>query len=151
MMSLSPLSKHSPFLLQLIQVLDLFWFSCCFVAVSTIALPISVIVQFLAAHSLGKQLCFLPLLAQVHHTAKIVMYVILELLKKFLPVFQLDLSIFTVRIHTVIVCALCYILQAQWFLLRIILLSGGVELHSGPEKLDFCCWNLNSIIAYDIF
>ena len=106
-MSLSPLSKHSPFLLQLIQVLDLFWFSCCFVAVSTIALPISVIVQFLAAHSLGKQLCFLPLLAQVHHTAKIVMYVILELLKKFLPVFQLDLRIFTVRIHTVILYALC--------------------------------------------
>ena len=29
------------------------------------------------------------------------------------------------------------------------LLSGDVETNPGPETLDFCCWNLNSIAAYD--
>ena len=32
---------------------------------------------------------------------------------------------------------------------RTILLSGDIEINPGPETLDFCCWNLNSIVAYD--
>ena len=32
---------------------------------------------------------------------------------------------------------------------KAILLSGDVETNPGPETLDFCCWNLNSIAAYD--
>ena len=113
-------------------------------------MTITVIVQFLAAHSLGRQLCFLPLLAQVHHIAKIVMCVIVELLKKILSsvlarskYFQRQISYFQ------IVCAVCYMLQAQWFILRIRLLSGDVDLNPGPDTLDFCCWNLNSIISYN--
>ena len=30
-----------------------------------------------------------------------------------------------------------------------ILLSGDVEINLGPNTLDFCCWNLNSIAAHD--
>ena len=30
-----------------------------------------------------------------------------------------------------------------------ILLSGELESNPGPDALSFCCWNLNSIIAYD--
>ena len=29
------------------------------------------------------------------------------------------------------------------------MLSGDVETNPGPETLDFCCWNLNSITAHD--
>ena len=37
----------------------------------------------------------------------------------------------------------------QWLVFRVILLSGDVETNPGPETLDFCTWNLNSIIAHD--
>lgn len=37
----------------------------------------------------------------------------------------------------------------KWLILRTILLSGDVETNPGPESLDFCCWNLNSLTAYD--
>ena len=30
-----------------------------------------------------------------------------------------------------------------------ILLCGDIEANPGPETLDFCCWNLNSIAAHD--
>ena len=30
-----------------------------------------------------------------------------------------------------------------------IMLCGDVETNPGPETLDFCCWNLNSITAHD--
>ena len=29
------------------------------------------------------------------------------------------------------------------------MLSGHVEPNPGPDALSFCCWNLNSIIAYN--
>ena len=32
---------------------------------------------------------------------------------------------------------------------RAILLSGDIETNPGPETLNFCSWNSNSIIAYD--
>ena len=39
----------------------------------------------------------------------------------------------------------------QWLAFRtiLLLLSGDVETNPGPETLDFCCWNLNSITADD--
>ena len=46
-------------------------------------------------------------------------------------------------------CVACYILHIQWIVLKAILLSGDVETNPGPETLDFCCSNLNSIAAYD--
>ena len=48
-----------------------------------------------------------------------------------------------------------YIGSSAWYKLNIvlsfrdILLSGDVETTPGPETLDFCSWNLNSIIAHD--
>ena len=48
-----------------------------------------------------------------------------------------------------------YIGSSAWHKLNIdlnfrdILLSGDVETNPGPETLEFCSWNLNSIIAHD--
>ena len=48
-----------------------------------------------------------------------------------------------------------YIGSSAWHKLNIdlsfrdILLSGEVETNPGPETLEFCSWNLNSIIAHD--
>ena len=42
----------------------------------------------------------------------------------------------------------CYTLHTLW-VFREILLSGDVETYPGPETLNFCSWNLNSIIAHD--
>ena len=46
-------------------------------------------------------------------------------------------------------CLTCNALHTQGLVFRTILLSGDVETNPGPETLDFCCWNLNSITAYD--
>ena len=43
----------------------------------------------------------------------------------------------------------CYTLHTQWLVFATILLCGDVETNPGPETLDFCCWNLNSIAAHD--
>ena len=78
-------------------------------------------------------------------------YVFVEFLKKIHSSFPARSKYFhrpDSYFHTV--CTVCYILHAQWLILRIILLSGDVELNPGPETLDFCCWNLNSITAYDV-
>ena len=42
-----------------------------------------------------------------------------------------------------------YTLNAQWLVLWTVLLSGDVETNPGPETLDFCTWNSNSITACD--
>ena len=46
-------------------------------------------------------------------------------------------------------CIICSVLQIQWLVHTTILLSGDIEINPGPETLDFCCWNLNSIAACD--
>ena len=43
----------------------------------------------------------------------------------------------------------CYTLHTQWLVFATILLCGDVETNPGPETLDFCCWNLNSIATHD--
>ena len=48
-----------------------------------------------------------------------------------------------------IACIACCIIQIQWLLLRIVLLSGDIETNPGPDTFDFCSWNLNSITPYD--
>ena len=47
-------------------------------------------------------------------------------------------------------CVTFYNLHTQWLVFRTILLSGDVEINPGPETLNFCTWNLNSITAYEI-
>ena len=74
-------SSVTPFPM-LFQILKLYWFCICFLAVSIVVLPLTLIIQFLAVHSLATQSCFLPLFASVHHFAKIVIYTTFELFKR---------------------------------------------------------------------
>ena len=46
------------------------------------------------------------------------------------------------------VCMTCDIIYTQWVFRRI-LLSGDIETNPGPDTLDLCCWNLNSITAHE--
>ena len=88
----------------------------------------------------------------MHHVAKTVLYVTVELLKR-IPLgviilirykyFQSQYAYFYTA------CIACYTLHIQWWVFRNIMLSGDVETNPGPETLDFCCWNLNSIVAHD--
>ena len=88
----------------------------------------------------------------MHHFAKTVLYVSLELLQRIpLGVFLLVRYKYFhsqyAYLHTA--CVAYFILQLKWIVFKAILLSGDVETNPGPETLDFCCWNLNSIAAYD--
>ena len=67
----------------LFKILKLFWVFYCFIAISILALPFTITIQFLAAHSVTTQSSFLPLFARLHHFAKLVLYTIIELLKRF--------------------------------------------------------------------
>ena len=66
----------------LLQILGLFWFCYCFIAISILALPFTLTIQFLAVHSVTTQSSFLPLFARVHYFAKSVLYTTMELLKR---------------------------------------------------------------------
>ena len=47
------------------------------------------------------------------------------------------------------VCIAIDILHFYWVAPRLILLCCDVNPNPGPDTFKFCCWNLNSIIAYD--
>ena len=93
----------------------------------------------------------------MHHFAKIVLYVTAELLKRipFGVIILVRHKNFALKqLHSQyayfnIACIACFTLHIQWLVFRTILLSGDVETNPGPETLDFCCWNLNSITAHD--
>ena len=134
------------------QATKLLWFCYFLIAFSTLALPISIIVHFLAVHSMVTQLPFLPLLARMHHFAKSELYAFAELFKRI----PFGVSVFVRKkyfhsqdayYHTA--CIAYYMLYIQWAVFKINLLSGDIDTNPGPETLSFCCWNLNSITAYD--
>ena len=148
----SPMSKVFRPFSSLLLTFKLFWFCYNFIAISTLALPTTLILQFLAAHSIAMQLCFLPLFVHVHQFAKTVVYVTIELLKR-IPLGVIILVRYK-YVHCQYAyfntaCVACFILHLQWFVFRTILLSDDVETNPGPDTLDFCCWNLNSITAHD--
>ena len=155
--SLSPLNKMlRPFSIFL-PILKLYWFCSCFIAISTLVLPLTITIQFLAINSVATQFCFLPLFAHTHRFAKLVVYMTAELLKR-IPLAVIGLirskrpflkKVLFAYVYFYIGCLTCYTLHTQWLVCRTILLSGDVESNPGPETLDFCCWNLNSISAYD--
>ena len=100
---------------------------------------------------------FLPLFARVHHFAKTVHYTTLELFKG-IPVGIIGLVRYkhaAVRqflffyAYFYFGCMACNTRHTQWLVYRTILLSDYIETSPGPETLDFCTWNLNSISAYD--
>ena len=153
----SPLRKSvEPFSI-LFQILKLYWFCYCFIAISILALPCAITIQFLKVHSVTSQSCFLPLFARVHHFAKTVLYTTLEIFKR-IPRCIIGLvryrhvavrQFLFLYAYFYIGCLTCNTLHAQWLVFRTVLLSGDVETNPGPEALDFCAWNLNSITAYD--
>ena len=141
----------------LLQILKLFWFCYCFIAISILALPFTLTIQFLAVHSVTTQSSFLPLFARVHYFAKSVLYTTIELLKR-IPIGIIILVWYkhvAVRqylflyAYFYIGCITCFTLHTQWLVFRTLLVSGDVETNPGPETLDFFTWNLNSITAHD--
>ena len=147
-----PLSRNvRPFSI-LFLIFKLYWFCFWFIAVSILVLPLTLTVQFLAVHSVAPELCFLPLFARMHRSSKIVLHVSVELFKR-IPLGVIVIArckFFHSRyIYFYIACVACCSLHVQWSVLRTILLSGDVETNPGPDTLDFCTWNLNSITAHD--
>ena len=153
----SPSSKLFRPISVLVQVFRLFCFYYGFVAISMLILPLVLLIQFLALPCVATQLRFFPLFARMHHFAKIVLYVTAELLKR-IPFGVITLvrhknfalkQLLSQYAYFDIACIACFTLHMQWLAFRTILLSGDVETNPGPETLDFCCWNLNSITAHD--
>ena len=152
-----PVSKTIRPVSMFTQVFKLYWFCCCFIAISILVLPFALTAQFLAVHTVVTQLRFLPLFARLHQLAKGIIYTTVELLKR-IPLALIGLVRFkdsAVRrflflySYFYIGCLTCYTLHAQWLVFRTILLSGDIESNPGPETLDFCTWNLNNIIAHN--
>ena len=152
MQNLSRLSRNVRPLSILFQILKLYWFCYWFIAVSILVLPFSPTVQFLAVHSIAPELCFLPLFARIHRSAKIVLYVSLETFKR-IPLGVIVIVrykfLYSRYIFFYTACVACCSLQMQWLVFRVILLSGDVETNPGPATLNFCTWNLSSITAHD--
>ena len=147
----SPCKTFRPFSF-ISRVLCLYRFCCCFIAISIVVLPFVLILQFFAMHFAATQMGFLPLFAHAHQCVKTVLYIFVELVKRILLASLVAVRKRSFHSHYAyfhIACVACYALHIGWLILRIILLSGDVETNPGPESLDFCCWNLNSIIAYD--
>ena len=153
-----PLSKGVKPFSVLFQILKLYWFCYCFIAISILALPCAVTIQFLKVHSVTSQSCFLPLFAPVHHFEKAVLCTTREIFKRIPRCIIIGLvryrhvavrQFLFLYAYFYIGCLTCNTLHAQWLVFRTVLLSGDVETNPGPETLDFCTWNLNSIVAYD--
>ena len=84
-------------------------------------------------------------------------YLTAELLKRipFALTYLVRYKSFAVRrflfayLYFYIGCIACFTLHSQWLVFKTILLNGDIETNPGPETLDFCCWNLNSITAHN--
>ena len=88
----------------------------------------------------------------MHHFTKTVFYVTVELSKRIPRGFIIHVRykyIHSQYVYFYTACIASYIIQIQWLLLKTVLLSGDVETNPGPDTLDFCSWNLNSITSYD--
>ena len=142
----------------LFQVIKLYWFCCCFIAISILVLPLTLMQQFCVMHfAVTTRSFFLPRFARVHLFVKMVIYTSVELFKR-TPLFvinQVHYNNFALRkflflyAYFYIACITCVTLHTQWLVFSTVMLSGDVETNPGPETLDFCCWNLNSISAHD--
>ena len=127
------------------RVFRLFWFCYCFIAVSTFVLPFALIIQFLAVHSMETQSCFLPLFARMHHFAKTMLYLTVELFKRILVGFigivrhkRVALKQFLfLYSYFYIGCMTCDLRHTQWLVFRVILLSGDEEINPRPKHLIF--------------
>ena len=122
---------------QIAKLFCLFYFSIC---VSIFFLPVKAIVHFFDFHSVYSQYIFSSFSPFSYSITWKVLYAIASPASHSLSRFQS-------------VChngsLLAKVLCVVWVIQRLIVLSGDIELNPGPETLNFCCWNLNSITAYN--
>ncbi len=113
--------------------------------------------HFAVGQLLDPKLSFIQLFSPIYAHVKIFAYFALQLFIRvpkalyLLFVRKRDAIkyclLFSLKMY--IICLIYDMLHVQWVFLRKLLLSRNVELNPGPETLSFCCWNLNSITAYD--
>ena len=155
---LSPLIQIFSLTSFLVLVLvRLFCFCYGLLTVLIPVLPIVLAIHFLSFHCPTAKVCFFFFLFCMHLLAKTVVYTTAVILKRI----HLIVSIFAQHkcsafkpsnfphAYFNVTCIICSVLHIQWLVHRAILLSGDIEINPGPATLDFCCWNLNSIAAYD--
>ena len=141
------------------QCIKLYWLCCSFIVISVLVLPLTIMIQFLSVHCLKAQSSFLPTFSRIYRVSRVVIYITVELSKR-MPLGFLYLvglarygygiikeAVFVYALFCT-VCMTCDINYTQWVFRRI-LLSGDVETNPGPDTLDVCCWNLNSITAHE--
>ena len=116
--------------------------------------------QFLTFNLMEEaQLHLLPMFTRTHQFTNTVIHASLRFLKR-IPFcatrhksFEYCIVWQTIHVYVYFYIGsfISKILHCEWLGLsfRTILLSGDVEVNPGPETLDFCCWNLNSISAYE--
>ena len=140
-----------------LQVFRLYKFACSFIFISAIILPFTIAIQFFAGHLFYPNALFLPLFSLTYSHARVLLYLVLELSKRIpLALYCLFRSkwgkisfLWLAYLQSYAVCLTFHLIHTHWVTSRMILLSGDVETNPGPDTLSFCCWNLNSIIAYD--
>ena len=126
---------------------------------SVLVLPLATMIQFLSVHCLKAQSSFLPTFSRIYRVSKVVNYITVELSMRmplgflylvWLARYGYGIIKETVFVYALfcIVCMTCDIIYTQWVFRRI-LLSGDLETNPGPDTLDFCCWNVNSITAHE--
>ena len=133
MKNISPMIKTVGLHSILCQILKLYWFCCRFIVISILVLPLTLILQFIAVHSVATQTCPLLLCARLHQFAKIVIYMTVELSKR-IPLAVKGLiryKRFAVKklllyAYFYIVCMVGYTLHSHW-VFRAILLSGDEQ------------------------
>ena len=134
MQNTSLLSRNIRPLSVLFQILKLYWFCYWFIAVSILVLPFTLTVQFLAVHSIAPELCFVPLFARIHRSAKIVLYISVELFKRIPLGIIVRYKYCPSRYaYFYTACLACCSLHILWLVFRIILLNGDVETNPGQH------------------
>ena len=133
---LSSLSKGARPLCVLVDILELYWICCCFIAVSIIVLPLTLMIHFLPVHSVATQLHLMPLFAHIHRLAKIVIYTTVELFKH-IPCLIIVLThckrlavkqFIFLYAYFYTGCITCYTFHTQWLVFRTILLANSYAM-----------------------
>ena len=133
------------------QIFMLYW--CClnFIAISTLILPLAILINFLSMHYVKSQPNVLQTFSRLYSLSMIVIYNTIEHSKK-IPSNSycvIKATLFNYAyIYPVSGLMVCYKNYTQSVSKRI-LLSGDVETNPGPDTLNFCCWNLNSIATHN--
>ena len=143
--------------LLIFQVVRLFCLCYYFTAILILTFPFALMAQLFEENFTTTEPCLFSLPARLHHFSSTRLYIVMESFKQILlgiiKLVQYKRVIlknfFLLYTYFYVWCIAYDTLLAQWWVFRVILLSGDVELNPGPETLNFCTWNLNSIAAHD--